>query len=195
MNINIFTVQNKEVFLELNKNGVVYPLPISPEDKDFYPSYCWMYKMMKKRKVPLNKGDGGIFWGHLKKDEMVYYEGVFLELEVPYKDVLVNDFMGWHNVLNNYPFYATEEEEIMWDAKNNKTKKYHKEKEKSWEHIFEVTYENNEIVLSDYLKSFYGNCSEILQQVCFTKIEMSWVKSVDVMHKCLKFDENLLEYV
>lgn len=173
--ITIYSVQNSKVWELLQYQEVVYPLPIEKED-DFYNAYHWMYEQMRKKNVPLNLNDGGIFWGAVDQQETQYFtEGVLLTMEIPKEEFLLSDFQAWHFVLNDYPFKTDEEKDEDFFTEE--------EKRKSWEKIFGLSYENNEIKVDKDLEIFNigenGQKIQPVSQVCFTKIERKWIKKVE----------------
>lgn len=171
--ITIYSVQNEKVWELLQNQEVVYPLPISAHD-DFYNAYGWMYEQMRKRDLPLNLNNGGIFWGAIDKKETQYFtEGVLLTMEIPRSEMIFTDFQAWHFVLNNYPFKTTEEKDEDLFTED--------EKVRSWEKIFGLSYEKNKIKLGKDLDIFNvgenGRRIQPVTQVCFTQIKRKWVKS------------------
>lgn len=162
----IYTVQHPDVLEVLQKDGVVYPTPVLDDDMFTIP-YKWMYHQMKKRGIPLNKNDGGIFWGGVDQRETQYISGILMILDVPDKELLMSDFMGWHFVLNDYPFILDDDLDVSLISKEDK--------EKSWEAIFKISYSNSIFTYSQNLLEL-NNIETPIIQVCFTKIKKEWLK-------------------
>jgi len=94
---------------------------------------------------------------------------VLLEIDVPDERVLVSDFALWHFVLNEYSIFFGNEE-IKWEGKE-KSKRYLKFKEKSWERCL-ILPQND---FSKYPKDL--RTSGILQ-ACIPEIRIEYIKKV-----------------
>lgn len=169
----IYTVQNPEVLEILKRDGVVYPLPVL-DDASFTIPYQWMYKQLKEHNIPLNKNNGGIFWGGTDERETIYFSGTLMVLDIPESELLMSDFMGWHFVLNDYPF--------VLDDSVNCNEISQKDKEKSWLEIFKIKYSDNSFTYGELLlKLNEGNVPIV--QVCFTQIKKEWLKEYKFVNK------------
>lgn len=129
--------------------------------EDFKAPYNWMGKQMDKKGIVHPKDLELPIWGwykrnwkHKKPDlrEGCYEKRgtkcVCIEIIKPINEVLLSDFEEWHYVLNDI-YLDTSNNEEEWDRQHDwfdslEISLQIKEKEKSWERIFDITPFENE---------------------------------------------------
>ncbi|MED4403727.1 DUF3841 domain-containing protein [Metabacillus fastidiosus] len=134
-----WSIQDKQAWAHALKVGYLEGNPDYICIEDFYDSYEWMKKQMRKRLPSYN--DEQPIWLWLKKPDMRYAahaergtEIVRLTIELPEETVLVSDFDKWHIVLSEHFCSDTEEEDDLFEQE-----KLEISKEESWERIFDLT--------------------------------------------------------
>lgn len=170
----LWTIQHKEAYDKLLKNGAIRGTPMYIVDESFKEAYEWMVVQMRNRIGNPPEGVTYPVWawyqweGNRKRPDMrVHGRGwsakgtpiVLLTLDVPDSCVLLSDFDYWHVVLNNG--------EIIFPY--NEFAHYSKEeRQRSWENIFDISC------------SFDGDEHPFLStQATMWEIKAEWVVKVE----------------
>lgn len=174
--MKLWTMQPVEVYNILMRDGVFRCDPAKIPEPSFANSYDWLIKQLNKKdekpeNVQLPIWAWFRFNGKEKKPDLRHscygYRGdkmVCLELEIPDDKVLLSDFDLWHFPLNNwwlddcfYPNYGEEEHDKAHQWFKTLTKEEQiKEKEKSWEQIFNIEpFENDWILRGKYVQAVF----------------------------------------
>jgi len=128
--------------------------------------YEFMRRQMAKR-LPNYTGEYPI-WAYVEKLDLrccraeYKYETVLMTIDVPDERVLISDFDGWHFVMNNGFFSISEKED---EEMENATQR---QKEKSWERIFDLDLDIDE----DWLGG------EKYLQACVDRVYLHEVKTI-----------------
>lgn len=167
--MRLWTIQGIEIYEQLQRDGVAYcTKPVWSDDEKFMKAYRWMVDQMRQRiGEPPIKGIEYPMWAWYQynsaksnkppRSPLDIQEGlsVYMEIEIPDNEVLLSDFMNWHNVLNQWPL-------TNWKRINKKTDllekeagksldfddypvEIQKEIEKSWEAIFDLDRRDEEV--------------------------------------------------
>jgi len=156
----LYTIQSEEVVNKLMNEGSVHcevnKSEYYNEDEHFNKGYRWMSKKLTE-KVGYKKGIYLPLWAWFKYNGKEGYDPYefdnksgkkyfVIKFEIPDNEVLLSDYNSWNNILcgNHFNNAKTEEEWIKLEEYYLKIveqygfEKYEKEKEKSWEGIFDV---------------------------------------------------------
>ena len=167
--MRLWKIQGIEIYEQLQRDGVAYcTKPVWSDDEKFMKAYHWMADQMKQRiGEPPIKGIEYPMWAWYQynsaksnkppRSYLDIQEGVsaYMEIEVPDNEVILSDFMNWHNVLNQFPL-------TDWKRINKKTDLLEKEAgkslrfedypvetqkeiEKTWEAIFDLNRRDKEV--------------------------------------------------
>ena len=167
--MRLWTIQGIEIYEQLQRDGVAYcTKPTWSDEPKFMKAYSWMANQMRQRiGEPPIKDIKYPMWAWFQynsaksnkppKSCLDIQEGVsaYMEIEVLDNEVLLSDFMNWHNVLNQFPL-------TDWKRINKKTDllekgagkslrfedypaEIQKEIEKSWEAIFDLDRRDKEV--------------------------------------------------
>ena len=168
--VRLWTIQPKEVYEELLKNGIFRCNKNKIKDLDFWgPKYEWMAKKMKEKIGPPPEGVIFPIWfwykrdGQNKKPDLRKRrefgpkgaEMCLLEVGIPDEKVLLSDFMNWHFVLNGSHTYSTAKTEEAFDELDSwlqslPAEAAQREIEKSWDSIFDIEPFKNEFCEQGY---------------------------------------------
>lgn len=167
--MRLWTIQGIEIYKQMQRDGVAFcTKPEWSDDEKFMKAYRWMVEQMKQRigEPPINDIKYPIWaWyqynsAKSKKPPRSYLdiqEGVsaYMEIEIPDDEVLLSDFMNWHNVLNQFPLTDWKKINKKTDllekeaGKNLRFKDYpveiQKEIEKTWDAIFDLNRRDKEV--------------------------------------------------
>ena len=167
--MRLWTIQGIEIYEQLQRDGVAYcTKPAWSDDEKFMKAYSWMVDEMRQRiGEPPIKEIKFPMWAWYQYNSakskkpprswLDIQEGVsaYMEIEIPDNEVLLSDFMNWHNVLNQYTL-------TNWKRIDKKTEllekevgkslsfddypvEIQKEIEKSWEAIFDLDRRDKEV--------------------------------------------------
>lgn len=167
--MRLWTIQGIEIYEQMQRDGVAFcTKPEWSDDEKFMKAYRWMVEQMKQRigEPPINDIKYPIWaWCQYKsakskkppRSYLDIQEGLsaYMEIEIPDNEVLLSDFMNWHNVLSQIPL-------TDWKKINKKTdllekeagkslrfKDYpveiQKEIEKTWDAIFDLNRRDKEV--------------------------------------------------
>lgn len=167
--MRLWTIQGIEIYEQMQRDGVAFcTKPEWSDDEKFMKAYRWMVEQMKQRigEPPINDIKYPIWaWYQYKsakskktpRSYLDIQEGVsaYMEIEIPDNEVLLSDFMNWHNVLSQIPL-------TDWKKINKKTDllekeagkslrfedypaEIQKEIEKSWEALFDLDRRDKEV--------------------------------------------------
>ena len=167
--MRLWKIQGIEIYEQLQRDGVAYcTKPVWSDDEKFMKAYRWMVDQMRQRiGEPPIKGIEYPMWAWYQynsaksnkppRSYLDIQEGVsaYMEIEVPDNEVILSDFMNWHNVLNQFPL-------TDWKRINKKTDLLEKEAgkslrfedypvetqkeiEKTWEAIFDLNRRDKEV--------------------------------------------------
>lgn len=170
----LWTIQHISAFDKMKITGVLRANE-KYIDSDFKKSYNWIAKQMSKRigKPPKSVKYPVWAWyqfeGKRKRPDMRFHARhwaekgtpiVLMTIDVPDKLVLLSDFDYWNVVLSNGEIIFPFDESAVYSQK---------EKEKSWENIFDITC------------SFTGEekHKSITTQATIWEIKNEWVKKVE----------------
>ncbi len=182
--MELWTIQTFEAWEQTIREGVLYGSREYAEP-DFIPAYLWMsqqmrmklplptdskaerpvwawyqYRDINKRKPDLREG------AHLPRGT----KGVRIKFLKENQQVLLSDFDLWHYVLNYWYLPATlsEGEDFeerlsqqglsFYDSNPLPDAKCHRMIEDSWQRIFDLNWENEELVLPSHKKSIQATC-------------------------------------
>jgi len=101
----LFCTQQNNHFLQ---NKEIITVDSHYETDIFQDKYLWMKTKYRELINPDYDEHQALIWGWPTREEALYYfedmptTSCIIIAEIPDKDVLVTDFYGWHNVLNNY---------------------------------------------------------------------------------------------
>ena len=167
--MRLWTIQGIEIYMQLQRDGVAYcTKPVWAADEKFLKAYRWMADEMEKRiGGPPIKEIKYPMWAWYqynsaksKKPPRSYLdiqEGIsaYMEIEIPDDEVLLSDFMNWHNVLNQYPLTNWKRISKKTDLQEKEASRslsfddypveIQKEIEKSWEAIFDLDRRDKEV--------------------------------------------------
>lgn len=167
--MRLWTIQGIEIYEQLQRDGVAYcTKPAWSDDEKFMKAYQWMADEMKNRigEPPLKEIECPMWaWyqynsAKSKKPPRSWIdiqEGVsaYMEIEIPDNEVLLSDFMNWHNVLNQYTLTNWKRIEKKIDLLEKEVDRslsfddypveIQKEIEKSWEAIFDLDRRDKEV--------------------------------------------------
>lgn len=115
--MRLWTIQGIEIYEQLQREGVAYcTRPAAGDEPVFVRAYRWMAGQMRKRiGEPSVAGIEFPLWAWYQynsaksnRPPMSIHDAqeglsVFMELEIPEKDVLLSEFSNWHAVLNEGP--------------------------------------------------------------------------------------------
>ena len=115
--MRLWTIQGMEIYEQLMRDGVTYcTKPSWGGDEVFMYAYHWMTEQMRKRiGEPPIEGIEYPLWAwyqydSAKKNKPPRNQGnvpeglsVYMEIEIPEKDVVLSDFNSWHAPLNQAP--------------------------------------------------------------------------------------------
>lgn len=115
--MRLWTIQGIEIYEQLVRDGVTYcTKPIWGDEDNFMYAYHWMAEQMRKRiGEPPIEGIEYPLWAWYQYDSAKknrpprntnnVLEGlsVYIEIEIPEKDVVLSDFNSWHAPLNRGP--------------------------------------------------------------------------------------------
>ena len=167
--MRLWTIQGIEIFEQLQRDGVAYcSKPTWSDDEKFMKAYRWMADEMRQRigEPPIKEIKYPMWaWyqynsAKSKKPSRSWLdiqEGVsaYMEIEIPVNEVLLSDFMNWHNVLNQYTLTNWKRIEKKIDLLEKEVDRslsfddypveIQKEIEKSWEAIFDLDRRDKEV--------------------------------------------------
>lgn len=141
----LWTIQTRNAYEELLKNGVLRGNPEHIVEESFRESYEWMADQMKKRignppdDVSLPVWAWYQWEGKRKRLDMRFHgrgwgeKGtpiVLLTIDVPDRCVLLSDFDYWHAVLNDGDIIFPYDEDALYSDEQRR---------KSWENIFDIS--------------------------------------------------------
>ena len=167
--MRLWTIQGIEIYEQLQRDGVAYcTKPAWSDDEKFMKAYRWMANQMGQR-------IGGPPIKDIKYPMWAWYQyrsakskmpprscldipervSAYMEIEIPDSEVLLSDFMNWHNVLNQYTLTNWKRIEKKIDmlekeagrslSFNDYPVEIQEEIEKSWEAIFDLDRRDNEV--------------------------------------------------
>lgn len=121
--MKLYTVQNLKAWIKSQELGY---LTGNDEyiDEDFKPAYNWMKEQMKNKLRNYNEETPIWLWldvNNINIGELLNDEYVILEVKLDESEVLLSNFIVWHNVLNGWHVDETYDMTI----------------EESWELIFD----------------------------------------------------------
>lgn len=167
--MRLWTIQGIEIYEQLQRDGVAYcTKPAWSDDEKFMKAYNWMADEMRQRiGEPPVKEIRFPLWAWYQfnsakskkppRSWLDIQEGVsaYMEIEIPDNEVLLSDFMNWHNVLNQYTLTNWKRIDKKIDLLEKEAGKslsfddypveIQKEIEKSWEAIFDLDRRDKEV--------------------------------------------------
>lgn len=118
--MRIWTVQRKEVWEDLKRNGIAFcavsPWTDEADQDNGKRAWEWMEEQMEQRIVMPRPADAKHpFWGWSQyrshkvtyRPDMTHYNGrkyVFFELDIPDDELLLSDFLLWNAIQNGADF-------------------------------------------------------------------------------------------
>ena len=174
--MKLWTIQPVEVYEILMRDGLFTCDPKKASEPTFFDAYNWLVKKLEE-KYPKPKNVQYPIWAWFrfnskeKKPDLRHScygprgeKMVCLELEVPDEKVLLSDFDLWHFPLNNWwlddcfhdGYYEEDYDKNHKWFKSLSEDEQRKEKEKSWEQIFNIEpYENDWISRGKYVQAVF----------------------------------------
>jgi len=150
--------------------------------KEYRNAYRWMVNQMRNRGIPINRKTPVWAWhsfdGHHRMPDLRHSahlpcgtKGVRLHFYAPRPLVLLSDFNGWHDVLNDWPTTRTDAEGDRFERMNPESKHYRKCKIESWNRILENQ--------SDPSNPFADFEDTSWIQAALPYLDFSWVTKID----------------
>lgn len=167
--MRLWTIQGIEIYEQLQRDGVAYcTKPLWSDDESFMKAYHWMAEQMKHRigEPPIKEIDYPMWaWYQYNsaksnkppRSPLDVPEGisVYMEIEIPDKDVLLSGFGNWHAVLNQCAlsdWKKIEKKTDLLDKEAGRRLEFdeypldiQKEIEKSWEAIFDLNRRDKDV--------------------------------------------------
>lgn len=167
--MRLWTIQGVEIYEQLQRDGGAYcTTPTWGDDDEFMRAYRWMAEQIRQRiGEPSIKDIKYPMWAWYQynsaksnkppRSSHDINEGlsVYMEIEIPDNDVLLSDFVNWHNVLNQWPITNWKRIVKKTDLLEKEAGKslgfddypvdIRKEIVKSWEAIFDLDRRDNEV--------------------------------------------------
>lgn len=167
--MRLWTIQGIEIYEQLQHDGVVYcTKPSWSDDESFMRAYRWMAEQMKHRigEPPIKEIEYPMWaWYQYNsaksskppRSPLDIPEGisVYMEIEIPDKDVLLSGFGNWHAVLNQCAlsdWKKIEKKTDLLDKEAGRRLEFdeypldiQKEIEKSWEAIFDLNRRDKDV--------------------------------------------------
>lgn len=167
--MRLWTIQGIEIYEQLQHDGVVYcTKPSWSDDESFMRAYRWMAEQMKHRigEPPIKEIEYPMWaWYQYNsaksnkppRSPLDVPEGisVYMEIEIPDKDVLLSGFGNWHAVLNQCAlsdWKKIEKKTDLLDKEAGRRLEFdeypldiQKEIEKSWEAIFDLNRRDKDV--------------------------------------------------
>ena len=147
---------------KMDSRGIYHPEELS------YPIWAW-YRYDGKNELPNILEDEDYF----SKEEKY----VWIELEVPIKEVLLSDYNAWHYVLNKWYLDDSKNEEEWTKIQEEYDAKPFDEREtlmiKSWDKIFNIDIFE---IINEEGNTWISNGKNV--QATFWKIKKEYVKNV-----------------
>lgn len=167
--MRLWTIQGIEIYEQLQHDGVVYcTKPSWSDDESFMRAYRWMAEQMKHRigEPPIKEIDYPMWaWYQYNsaksnkppRSPLDVPEGisVYMEIEIPDKDILLSGFGNWHAVLNQCAlsdWKKIEKKTDLLDKEAGRRLEFdeypldiQKEIEKSWEAIFDLNRRDKDV--------------------------------------------------
>ena len=158
----LWTIQGIEIYEQLQRDGMAYcTKPSWSDDEKFMRAYHWMAEQMKRRigEPPIKEIEYPMWawyqYNSIKSNKPPRSfsnipEGlsVYMEIEIPDKDVLLSGFSNWHAVLYQCPLSDWKKIDRKTDLLDKELGRrlefddypldIQKEIEKSWEAIFDL---------------------------------------------------------
>lgn len=160
--MRLWTIQGIEIYEQLQRDGMVYcTKPSWSDDEKFMRAYHWMAEQMKRHigEPPIKEIEYPM-WAWYQYNSTKSNKpprsfsnipkglSVYMEIEIPDKDILLSEFSNWHAVLNQCPlsdWKKIDRKTNLLDKEQGRRLEFdeypldiQKEIEKSWEAIFDL---------------------------------------------------------
>ena len=169
--MRLWTIQGIDIYNQLQREGIAYcTKPYFGDDEMFVDAYHWMAKQMRQRiGEPPVSGLEYPLWAWYQYDsikkrqpprsphEMSEGLSAYMEIEIPDNQVLLSDYINWHNVLLKCALADGKRIEKMRDKLDNAAGRrlrfkecpltVQKEIEKSWEAVFDLDRRDQDVGL------------------------------------------------